>query len=127
VRAGLTYDAGALLAAEAGAPALWLLHRQALHRGVKPVVPAVVLAQAWRGGPQPLLSRLLRGCTVESLAERPARAAGTALAVSGTSDVVDAAVVVGAVARGDAVVTTDPDDLARIGEAIGAALRLHAL
>ncbi len=59
---------------------------------------------------------------------RPARAAGTALAASGTGDVVDAAVVVvGAVARGDAVMTADPDDLRRIAQALGAALRLHAL
>jgi hypothetical protein len=127
VTAGLTYDAGALLAGEAGTRRFWLLHRRTLQRGVTPSVPAAVLAQAWRGGPQPLLSRLLGGCEVESLTEREARAAGAALAASGTSDVVDAMVVVGAVTRGDTVVTADPDDLRHLGRAIGARLRLEVL
>ena len=56
---GLTYDAGALLAGEASSRMVWALHRRLLERGVRPVVPAGVLGQAWRGGPQAELSRLL--------------------------------------------------------------------
>jgi hypothetical protein len=84
---GLTYDAGALLAAEADRSTIWVIHRRALARGVRPVVPAVVLAQVWRGGPQPLLSRLLRGCMVETFDERLGRAVGSALAAARTVDV----------------------------------------
>jgi hypothetical protein len=121
----LTYDTGALIAAEANRRAIWVLHERAILRGHRPVVPAGVLAQAWRGGPQAGLSRLLRGCQVEELTETRARAAGVACARSGSSDIVDAAVVVGALARGDLVVTGDPDDLQRIAAALRFPLRVH--
>ena len=121
----MTYDTGALLAAESGRRELWALHLRALQRGQRPVVPAGVLAQAWRGGPQPELSRLLRGCRVEHLDEPRARAAGRACARSRTSDVVDASVVVGALERGDLVVTSDVRDLERIAAALRRRLVLH--
>src|SRR5262245_18784717 len=91
---GVTYDAGALLAGEANCRELWALHARALHRGDRPVVPAPVLAQAWRGGPQAPLSRLLRGCRIEDLTESRAPMVGAACARAGTRDIVDAAVVV---------------------------------
>lgn len=122
---GVTYDTGALLAAEANRRDLWAIHTRSLQRGQRPVVPAAVLGQAWRGGPQAQLSRLLRGCRIEDLDERRARAAGVACARSGVPDIVDAAVVAGAVARGDLVVTSDPKDLQRIASALGAALPVH--
>ena len=124
---GLTYDTGALLAAEANLRSLWLLHKQALVHGHRPVVPAGVLGQAWRGGPQAELSRLLRGCQIEELTEERARAAGVACARSRTRDVVDASVVVGALARGDLVVTSDPHDLGRIAAGLRLSLRLHRI
>jgi hypothetical protein len=124
---GLTYDTGALLAAERNDRRLWALHRRALERGLVPSVPAGVLGQAWRGGPQALLSRLLRGCRVEPLDEAAARAAGVACARAGTSDVVDASVVAGAVQRRDLVVTSDPDPLRRLAEAAGASLQLQRI
>ena len=54
-----------------------------------------------------------------------ARSAGAACAVSGTSDVVDAAVVVGAAARDDLVVTSDAADLSRLRQALGVDLRMY--
>lgn len=122
---GVTYDTGALLAAEANRRDLWALHARSLQRGERPVVPAAVLGQAWRGGPQAELSRLLRGCQIEDLDERRARAVGVACARSGVRDIVDAAVVVGARARGDVVATSDPDDLTRIARALGGPLPIH--
>lgn len=122
---GATYDTGALLAAEAGRRDVWALHARLLARGCRPTVPAAVLAQAWRGGPQTQLSRLLRGCRIEELTEPHARSAGGACARSGTADVVDASVVVGAVTRHDLVVTSDPDDLAQLAEALARPIRLH--
>src|SRR5579862_4626821 len=105
--AGITYDTGALLAAEKGDRSLWALHRQALERGIRPSVPAGVLAQAWRGGPQAELSRLLAGCRFEPLDELTSRLAGAACARSKRSDIVDASVVVVAIGRGDVVCTSD--------------------
>jgi hypothetical protein len=124
---GVTYDAGALIAAERGARELWALHRRLLERGIRPTVPTVALAQTWRGGPQRHLARLLRGCRVASFAERDARAAGEALGRSRTSDVVDAGVVIAAVVREDAIVTSDPRDLKVVADAIGARPRLHVV
>jgi hypothetical protein len=124
---GVTYDTGALLAAERNERRLWALHRRALERGVSPTVPAGVLAQAWRGGPQPQLSRLLAGCSIEDLTEVRSRAAGAACGRAGTDDVIDASVVVGAVARRDLVVTSDDDDLTEIDTALRRNLDLHAL
>lgn len=121
---GLTYDTGALIAAERNDRILWALHRRALERGIRPVVPAGVLGQAWGGGPQPQLSRMLRGCRIEVLDEPRSRAAGAACARSKTSDVTDAAVTIGAAGRGDLVVTSDPKDLSRIAMAMDVRLDL---
>lgn len=119
---GVTYDAGALLAAERADRRLWALHRRSLERGQRPTVPAAVLAQAWRGGPQADLSRLLSGCRIDSMDETAGRRAGEACGKARTSDVVDAAVVVGALGRNDLVVTSDRDDLVRIARALGSRL-----
>ena len=94
---------------------------------MSPTLPTVVLGQAWRGGPQARLSRLVRGCRIEPFTEQQARSAGAALAVSGSSDLIDAAVVTAALMRGDLVVTSDPDDLRRIASAIGRDLVVHVV
>ena len=121
---GVTYDAGALLAAENNDRRMWALHARALSRSHTPTIPAGVLAQAWRGGPQPLLSRMVEGCAVESLDEAAARLAGATAGRAGTSDVVDASVVAGALRRGDAVVTSDRRDLEHLAQAVGRRLDL---
>lgn len=121
---GLTYDAGALIAAERGDRRMWSIHRRILERHRQPTVSTAVLAQVWRGGPQALLSRFVRNCRIEPVTEARARSAGSALAASGSSDVVDALVVVTAAARGDAIVTSDPADLREIASATGRAVTL---
>ena len=122
---GVTYDTGALVAAEANRREVWALHTRALRRGIRPVVPAGVLGQAWRGGPQAQLSRLLRGCQVEELDEERSRTAGATCARAGTSDVIDASVVTGATARDDLVVTSDPDDMLALARALRRRLDIH--
>jgi len=122
---GVTYDAGALLAAEENRRDVWALHARALQRGVRPVVPVGALGQAWRGGPQPHLSRFLRGCQVEDLDDRRSRAAGVACGRAGLADLIDASVVVGALERGDLVVTSDPNDLARLARGLGRRIAVH--
>ena len=47
---GVTYDTGALVAAERNDRAMWALHAGFLAEEVVPTVPAPVLAEAWRGG-----------------------------------------------------------------------------
>jgi predicted nucleic acid-binding protein len=116
-----------LIAAERGSRSMWKLHRRVLARGMSPTLPTVVLGQAWRGGPQARLSRFVHGCNVDPLTESQARAAGAALAVSGGSDLIDAAVVVAACTRNDLVVTSDPDDLRRIAGAIGCSIELYVV
>ncbi len=119
------YDTGALVAAERRSWRLWGLHDEVMAVGRYPLVPAAVLGQAWRGGPQQQLSRALRGCVVVPDTEELARAAGAACAAVGTSDIVDALVVVLAVRHQAVIVTSDPDDLTRITDGLGAKLQLH--
>ena len=116
---GYTYDTGVLIAAERNDRFVWALHRRLLERGDAPSVPSTVLAQSWRGGPQAQLSRLLAGCEVRPLTEAQARVAGSLLARTRTTDIVDASVVVVARERGDQVLTSDPDDLGPLSAAIG--------
>ncbi|MEE9415556.1 MAG: hypothetical protein V3V01_09745 [Acidimicrobiales bacterium] len=125
--AGLTYDTGALIAAERNDERVWALHRRALERGIIPTVPAGVLGQGWSGGPQAQMSRLLSGCRVEAFDEARARSAGTACAVTGTVDVVDISVVVGAAARSDLVVTSDVADIERIRDALRVEVDIQAV
>lgn len=80
--AGLTYDTGALIAAERDDRLMSSLHRVAIARGRLPTVPAGVLAEARRGGPQARLSMLLKGCRIEELGEAPARLVGGLIARS---------------------------------------------
>lgn len=108
---GVTYDAGALIAADHHERRMWALHRRVLDRGQSPTVPAGVLGQAWRGGPQAQLSRLLSGCQIEELSEERARSAGTLLAAVGRSDLIDASVVVGALERDDVIFSSDRADM----------------
>ena len=116
---GLVYDAGALIAAEANDRRIWALHARAIQRGVLPVVPAGCVVEAWRGGRQPSLARLLDGCEVEALSLEPAKRAGGALrrTLPATVGPVDATVAETALRRGGAVVTSDRSDIELLASA----------
>lgn len=122
---GLTYDTGALIAAERDNRLMWALHRAALARGVKVTVPAGALGEAWRGGPQARLSMLLKGCVVEALTEPQARAVGVLIGRSGVADAVDAAVAEGALRRRDAVVTSNRSDIERLMASAASPMPIH--
>ena len=124
---GLTYDTGALVAAEKADRLLWSLHRAALVRRLTPIVPAGVLGEAWRGGPQHRLSRLLKGCDVEPLTEDQARAIGVLATRSRLTDTVDLAVAEGALRRNHAVITSNRKDIERVAEVAGRHLVIHAV
>lgn len=111
---GVTLDTGALIAIERGDRRLQALLDEATATGSGLAVPAGVIAQAWRGSArQARLARFLALGTVTAVAldEPEARATGALCARAGTTDVVDASVVLCARARGHAVVTGDPEDL----------------
>jgi hypothetical protein len=108
---GLTYDSGALIAAERKDPQMWAIHRRALARGVRPVVPAGVITEVYRSGRQARLAQLLTGCEIESL-EAVARAAGVLLGRCAIDPgAVDASVAEGALRRGDSVVSGNAEHI----------------
>lgn len=118
---GFTLDTGALIAAEQGDPRMIaLLHRAATKR-IPLAIPSGALAQAWRADPrQHRLHVLLVDDQVEIVAldRDEALAVGALCARTGASDVVDVSIVVCAQGRRQAVVTSDPRDIARIDETL---------
>jgi predicted nucleic acid-binding protein len=123
--AGVTYDTGALLAAERNDRAMWALHAGYLELETVPIVPAPVLAEAWRGGPrQARLSRLLAMCEVEPMTEQQSRNVGVLAGRASHEDVVDVTVVEGAIRRRDAIVTADAHDIRQIAQAAHAELTI---
>jgi predicted nucleic acid-binding protein len=120
--AGLTLDAGALIAYERADPDIIELLRVAFRRGVTPTVPAVVLAEVWRGDRKDArVAWLLKACTVESLDEDRARSAGQLRRSTAGAGAVDACVAVGVRERGDAIATSDPGDMRRL---VGSGIRI---
>lgn len=116
---GVTYDTGALIAADRRERRVWARHRALLAIRQVPTVPAPVVAQSWRGGSrQALLARLLAGCDIEALDDGQARSVGSLAARAATSDIVDACVVEGALRRHDLVVSSDEDDLRAIAAGV---------
>jgi hypothetical protein len=124
---GLTLDAGALIALEAGSERMRALLRRALERELRISVPAGALAQAWRGGPRGArVARLLKDrarVEVVALTESEALAVGELAGRTGHADVVDVHVALCARRRRDWVATTDPEDIRKVDRS----LRLVAL
>lgn len=115
---GLVYDTGALVAAESNDRRMWALHSRAMQRGVLPVVPAGCIVEAWRGGRQPNLARLLDGCEVEALSPDQAKRAGALRrTLPNTVGPVDATVAETSVRRGGAIVTSDRADMEQLSTA----------
>jgi hypothetical protein len=106
-----------LIAFERGDARLRALFREALRIGARLVVPAGVVGQAFRDGPRQVpLRALLNGPTTEvpPLDRVLAEAVGTLCARAGTSDVVDASVVLAARRERATVLTSDVRDIARL-------------
>jgi predicted nucleic acid-binding protein len=116
---GLTLDTGALLRAERGGARARALHRRLADADGLATVPTAVLAEAWRGGRQEELLRLLDVCEIEPLDRELAERAGELLARAGHDDPVDAIVAASAARRGDIVLTSDADDLQRLADDLG--------
>ena len=114
---GITFDAGGLIALDRSDRRVLTLIARATERGMRITIPATALAQAIRKpATQAHLSRLIRqvGTDLIPLDGPDATAVGLLLARTATADIVDAHVAVCARRAGQAVVTSDPDDLRRI-------------
>jgi hypothetical protein len=116
-KAGITLDTGALIALDRGDKRMIALLDHALAQRRNFRIPAGVVGQAWRDGrTQVALARFLRTHEVEivPLDEQLSRSCGELCGASGTSDVIDASVVILARERRDIIVTSDPEDLRRL-------------
>ena len=114
---GVTLDAGALIALDRGDRRMVTLLARAMQHGDRITIPATALAQALRSpARQVRVVRLCRQPSTDLIAlDGPdATAVGLLLASSGTSDIVDAHVIVCARRAHQAVVTSDPDDIGRM-------------
>ncbi len=112
--AGITMDAGGLIAVDRNDRRIVVLLARARETGSRVTVPASALAQAVRQPQrQARLARLLRQPTTDviPLDRVDATNVGRLLAASGTSDVVDAHVVICARRARQQAVTSDPNDL----------------
>lgn len=110
--AGLTLDAGALIAYERGDERIREILAVANRRGLVPTIPAIALAEVWRGDAKDArVARLLKACSLEVVDERLARAAGRLRRSTPGSGTIDACVAVGVRRRRDAIATSDPGDM----------------
>jgi hypothetical protein len=106
------YDAGALIAIDRNDRRMWARYQVALDDGRDIRVPAVVVGQAWRDSRRQVrLGKFLVSCHVDPVGLETAKAAGILCGRAGTSDVVDATVVVTAATTGAAIWTSDPEDI----------------
>jgi hypothetical protein len=107
----LLLDAGALIAFERGDAVVKQLLAQEFARGRTWTTHGGIVGQVWRASArQAGLARVLRATNVIPLGTSLGRDAGRLLAASGTTDVIDAALVAIA-ADGDRIATSDPADI----------------
>ncbi len=110
--AGLTLDAGALIAYERGEERVRELLTVAYARGLVPTIPAIALAEVWRGDAKDArVARLLKVCAIETVDERLARMAGSLRRAVPGAGTIDACIAAGVRRRGDAIATSDPRDM----------------
>jgi predicted nucleic acid-binding protein len=113
----IVLDAGALIALERADEKMRALCREALRVGARLVVPAGVVGQVVRDRRRQVVVRaLIKGRTTEvpPLDQVLAEACGALCGRAGTSDVIDASVVLIAKRERAVVVTSDGGDLRRL-------------
>jgi predicted nucleic acid-binding protein len=111
--AGLTFDSGALIALERRHQRIRRVYATAVHEGQTVTVPAVVIAEWWRGRSD-AREIILRGVRIEPTDAGLTKIAGEALASVSGATAIDAIVMASAARRGDIVYTSDFDDLDRL-------------
>ncbi len=114
---GLTFDAGGLIALDRNDRRVIALLARTAEQSQRVTIPATALAQAMRNpARQARLSRLIRQPDTDlvPLDGPDATAVGLLLSQTRTSDIADAHVVICAQRTGQAVITSDPGDIARL-------------
>lgn len=112
-------DAGFLISVDRSERAAYIFDVEAKRAGVDLHTTAPVVAQVWRNGvQQALLARFLKAVTVHEFDPLNSRQVGELLGAAGTSDVVDAHLVVTAQRLGMDVLTGDPSDIGPLTAAI---------
>ena len=120
--AGITFDAGGLIALDRNDRRVVVLVARAAETGARVTIPATALAQAIRQPQrQARLARLVRQPTTDvvPLDRVDATNVGRLLSASATADIADAHVVICARRADQRVVTSDPDDLVNLDPRIG--------
>ena len=113
--ASLTLDAGALIAYERGGQRIREILTVAYARGLVPTIPAIALAEVWRGDAKDArIAGLLKACSIEAVDERLAREAGRLRRATSGAGTVDACIAVGVSKRRDAIATSDTGDMRRL-------------
>ena len=118
---GFCLDAGALIALDRGQSRVVHLLDRVIAAGAVVEITTPVIAQVWRDGSrQARLARLLGASDVVlvGLDAEMARAVGVLCGSVGVADVVDGHVALHARRRNLAVLTSDPDDIARLDPAL---------
>lgn len=111
----LILDAGVFIAVERCDREVNRALQEARFEGVPLRTSAVVLGQVWRGGrgKQVPVARLLDLVTTLPVDLPTGLATGVLIGKAGTSDPIDAAVVLAA-QSGDTIMTSDPDDITHL-------------
>lgn len=120
--AGITFDAGGLIALDRDDRRVLVLVARAAETGARITVPATALAQAIRQPQRQVrLARLVRQPTTDvvPLDRVDATNVGRLLAATTTADITDAHVVICARRADQQVVTSDPGDLAVLDRRVG--------
>jgi predicted nucleic acid-binding protein len=111
--AGLTLDTGALIEVERRKRRVLGLLELARRDGLLVTVPAIAVAEWWRGRSD-VREQLLLAVDVEPMTAELAKLAGEALAQVRGATLADAIVMASAARRSDVVLTSDFDDLERL-------------
>lgn len=108
----LILDAGALIAIDRDVRVVAAQLRVASRHGLELRTNAMVVSQVWRDtrGRQPKLALFLHAVDVRAIDQGAGRDAGELVGRAGTSDTIDATVILLA-NRGDRILTSDPSDL----------------
>jgi predicted nucleic acid-binding protein len=115
VTTGFTFDTGALIALERRSQRAMDLLSDAIGLEIRIRVPAVVIAEWWRGRSK-RRDDIYRAMSVEPLGPDVAKLAGEALAAVRGATTVDAIVMASAALSGDVVYTSDVHDLQRLAQ-----------
>lgn len=113
----LVLDAGAIIAIDDRDRRVAILIQRAREVESPIIIPAGALAQVWRDGArQANVAKLLKARDVQiaDLTAVVARTVGELCGRRGTSDIVDASVVVVARRYGGVVATSDPNDISQL-------------